>query len=275
MYQIDTHRFRAKEFIHLSRTWRLSLAGLFLAVLIFHSASAEPPKEIMSRKTAPPGGNIRVLVVPVLETTLSSELDARIERIRVNFGDSFKQGEPLIVFDDDIYKAELRKVEAELKEARETLEVNKRLQNLRSVSDLEVAVSEARMEKAQAELELNKAVLRKCIIKAPFSGRVVKRSANPFEYVPKGRPLLNIIDNVNLNLQFFIPSMLSRRIKKGQRFRVHIDETGKNYTAQVISIGAKLDSVSQSLELRARIDGKHPELISGMSGTARLFSGQR
>jgi len=211
---------------------------------------------------------IRVLVLPLVETTLSGEIAARIEKIRVDVGDRFKSGQELVIFDCEIYRAQLQKAKAEWEEARKTFEVNQRLDALRSVSELEMTVSESRMARAKAETMLREVQVKKCVVKAPFSGRVVKRKANPFEYVSPGQPLLEVIDDVHLTLQLLVPSRWLAQIKKGSRFRVHIDETGKDYKAQVTTVGARIDPVSQTIEIRAEIEGKHPELLAGMSGTA-------
>ena len=61
-----------------------------------------------------------------------------------------------------------------------------------------------------------------------------------------------------------------RTLKIGQRFDVDIDETGKTYPAKVTAINARVDAVAQTVELEARIDGRPPELLAGMTGIARF-----
>ncbi len=215
-------------------------------------------------------GSIRVQILPLTETTLSSEIAARIEKIQVDIGDRFNSGKTLIIFDCEMYKVQREKAQAELEEAVKILEVNRRLEKLNSVSELEMAVSLSRMQRAKAELSLRESQVKKCAIYAPFTGRIVKRNANPFQYVSPGEPLLEIIDDLNLTAQLLIPSKWLKWVKKSLSFTVHIDETGKNYTAIVTAIGARVDPVSQTLEIRASIKGNHPELLAGMSGTANF-----
>lgn len=218
----------------------------------------------------PDNPNIRVLLIPLVETVLSSEIAARIEKITVRIGDRFKQGQDLIVFDCEMYHAQLRKSRAELDEAHKTLEVNQRLDKLKSVSQLEISVSKARAEGAAADVSLRKTQVNKCSLKSPFAGRVVKVRANPYEYVSPGQPLLEVLDDIHLNLQLYVPSKWLKWLKKDAKFSVHIDETGKDYPARVTSLGARLDPVSQTLEIRSEIEGQHPELLAGMSGTAQF-----
>nr|MBF0223137.1 HlyD family efflux transporter periplasmic adaptor subunit [Desulfobulbaceae bacterium] len=139
---------------------------------------------------------------------------------------------------------------------------------LKSASELDVAVSKARVARAEAEVELRRSMVTKCTIEAPFAGRVISRAANPFQYVTPGQPLLQVIDDANLTVQLFVPSHWLNWIKPGLPFKVKIDETNTEYKAQLTVLGAKVDQVSQTLEVRAKIDGNHPELLAGMSGTA-------
>lgn len=244
---------------------------VFLLVLFFLITTAAAQDETLFPEA--PGSlqsGVRVLIIPVVETTLSSEIASRIEEILVDFGRSFKRSQDLIVFDCDVYQAELDKARAEFEEARKTLEVNRRLETLQSISELEVAVAAARMDMAEAEQDLREIQVRKCRLKAPFSGRVVKKEVNAFEYVTPGQPLLRIIDDKNLHLQLFVPSRWLKWIKEDVRFRVRMDETGKSYQARVTTLGSRVDPVSQTLEIRGMIEGTHPELLAGMSGTARF-----
>ncbi len=244
--------------VSLARFTLLFLLSTFL-ILGFGKAHAE---DLQS------GEAIRVLLIPKTETIFSSEIAANINNITVDFGDRFRKGDKLITFGCEMYKADLKKAKAELSEATNINTVNTRLEKLKSISTLEVAVSVARMDRAKAEVELRKTQVSKCQVKAPFSGRVIKRSANLFQYVMPGQPLLEVIDDRNLTVQIFVPSNWLSWIKPGIAFTVKIDETNKKYDAKITTLGARVDQVSQSLQIRAKIKGAHNELLAGMSGTA-------
>ena len=46
-----------------------------------------------------------------------------------------------------------------------------------------------------------------------------------------------------------------------------IHETNQSYAAKIEAIGANIDPVSQTIDLRAKFIMKHDELLPGMSGT--------
>ncbi|MCP4043662.1 MAG: biotin/lipoyl-binding protein, partial [Gammaproteobacteria bacterium] len=61
---------------------------------------------------------IRALLAPKLETTLSSQISARIEKINITEGGAFHRGTALVRFDCAVPNAQLQKAEAELRAAK-------------------------------------------------------------------------------------------------------------------------------------------------------------
>jgi len=248
-----------------SDAFRKQTVWLIYSFLVFsYPAIADMPEDVKRHNN----NSIRVLLTPVIETVLSSQIAAKIKRLKVESGDSFKKGDHLLIFDCSIQKALLNKARAEWTAVEKTHQANLRLQKYNSISDLEVAVSEANLNKALAEVEVEQARIAMCIIKAPFSGRVAKRNVHPYESVSQGQPLLEILDDSNLELELYIPSSWLNWVEKGVKFNVKIDETGLSYPAKIISLGAKVDPVSHSISVKAVIDGEYKKLLSGMSGVA-------
>ena len=102
---------------------------------------------------------------------------------------------------------------------------------------------------------------------APGDVELVKKTKSDGH---RGAPLVELVSDGPLKLCLNVPSRLLRTLKVGQRFDVDIDETGKTYPAKVTAINARVDAVAQTVELEARIDGRPPELLAGMTGIARF-----
>jgi RND family efflux transporter MFP subunit len=209
---------------------------------------------------------IRAQLLPRRYTTLAAEIAARVTRITVPEGGNFKSGEALVVFDCSLPKAQLRRAQAELQGARQVFASNQKLASLNSVGQLELDVSQTAVAKAEAEVGLNETLLSKCAVAAPFGGRVAEQKIREGQFVQIGQPLLEILDDQSLELEFLVPSQWLTWLKPGSALSVHIDETNKTYPARFTRIGARIDPVSQSVKVAASIDGKFPELIAGMSG---------
>jgi RND family efflux transporter MFP subunit len=209
---------------------------------------------------------IRAQLKPRRYTTLAAEIGAKVDRVPVPEGSRFKKGEMLVSFDCTLQRTQLRKAEVALGAAETTLHANERLRELGSVGTLELELSEAEVAKARAEVASNKAVLAKCALIAPFSGRIAEQKVREQQYVRPGEPLLEILDDSELELEFIVPSRWLAWLKPGHAFSVAIDETGKTYPARVRRIGARVDPLSQSIKLTAAIHGRFHDLMAGMSG---------
>ncbi len=261
-----------------NRTNPLSCRNALILVALSASlpAFAETPAATTDDATAAPAVDalapqgIRALLTAPAETVLSSQMDGRILSIPVKDGDTAKKGDELLQFDCKENEAELRKSRAQLSEARYTWKANQQLKKEHAVRELDVQLSSARLEQARADYEIRKSQKAKCRITAPFDGRVVKVLVKPYQSVSSGTQLVEYLDNSKLEIQLYAPSRWLTWIKPGVAFDIRIDETGKTYPAVVTGIGARVDPVSQTVEIKAEINGEYDDLLAGMSGVALL-----
>jgi membrane fusion protein (multidrug efflux system) len=241
-----------------------SLAGLAGAQGLSPSTTASMPRAAVSSTIA--RQDLRAQLMPRRYTTIAAEIGAKVSALPVSEGGAFRAGQVLVQFDCSLQRAQLEKADAELEGAEQTLKSNLRLEQLNSVGQLELDLSKSAANKAKAEVGANRAVLAKCQVVAPFSGRVAEQKVREQQYVQPGQAMLDILDDSVLELEFLVPSVWLRWLKVGGTFDVQIDETRKTYPARFIRIGARVDPVSQSVKVAAAIHGKFPELMAGMSG---------
>jgi RND family efflux transporter MFP subunit len=213
-------------------------------------------------------GQIRIQLVPRDQIDVASEISAKIASLPFRDGDAFRAGQTLVSLDCSLFAAQLRKAQAEAEGALRTKDVNVRLAQLHSIGELEVQQAEAKAKSSAAEVAYMQATVRKCVIAAPFDGRVVKRNASAQQFAEVGKPLLTIVDTGHLELKMIVPSKWLASLKPGHPLTVKVDEVGKTYPASVARIGARVDPVTQTVDVTASLDGRPPELLPGMSGWA-------
>jgi membrane fusion protein, multidrug efflux system len=201
---------------------------------------------------------------------ISSEMSGRINQLKIRDGQHFNTGQVLVGFHCSMEEAQLSKAKAALEKKRKTHEVNKKLEKLNSISTLQLDVSKAEEEEAQADLRVSQVAIERCSIKAPFSGKVVEVTARAYQSVREGDPLLEIINDKDLEIEFIAPSKALPQLKPGKVFKVTLDETGKTYKAEIIRIGGRVDPVSQTIKVYGRIAENSVELLPGMSGSIEL-----
>ena len=214
--------------------------------------------------------DIRVLVIPDMETTLASAMPGRIRSVNASLGSTVASGKVLVQFYCDEQAARVSLAEAEMVGARETHEAKLRLQGLNSAGEVEVSLAAAALEKSRAQLDLFRTQSAQCIVTAPFAGRAVKIHVKAYQGVNAGQPLVELVSSGAPRLRLNIPSKWLAWIKTGAHFDVDIDETGRSYAARVSAINGRVDAASQSIEIEARIDKADANLLAGMSGVARF-----
>ncbi|MES3024949.1 MAG: efflux RND transporter periplasmic adaptor subunit [Pseudomonadota bacterium] len=213
---------------------------------------------------------IRAQLAPHRYTTLAAEIGARVQRLPVQEGARFKAGQALVTFDCSLQQAQMAKARAALTGAEHTFKANTRLNELNSIGRVELDISAAEVAKNRSELSVMSTMFSKCTIVAPFQGRVAERKIREQQYAQPGQAIMEILDDSVLEIEFLVPSKWLAWLKPGYRFSIGIDETGKTYPAKLQRIGARVDPVSQSVKLVAAIDGRFPELLTGMSGRVQI-----
>ena len=87
----------------------------------------------------------------------------------------------------------------------------------------EVASATAQTQQARAQLAEAEANRQDLIVKAPFSGTVVTRAAEPGEVVTAGTAVVTLLDLNKVYLRGFVPEGEIGKVKVGQAARVYLD----------------------------------------------------
>ena len=241
--------------------------------LILLLALAQTPA-LAEPSAAAPELHLRAQLKARQSTMIASEISARISQLKLHDGERFSAGQVLIGFHCTLEEAQLSKAQATLGKKIKTYEVNQQLEARRSIGALELAVSKAESEEAKADLRIAQAMVDRCVIHAPFSGKVSEVIARPYQSVRPGDPLLEILDDKDLEVEFMASSRAMPNLAPGKRFRVTLDEVAKSYQAEITRVGGKVDPVSQTVKVYGRIIDKADELLPGMSGAIEFPASQ-
>ncbi len=261
----------------------LLLALLFLLIewRPWHSLSSVSIENKATATILPPGSEkntsaepelqpIRAQLSPVTYTTIAAELGAKVQELPFREGEQFKKGEQLVAFDCAAQRAQYQKSKASLAIAERNFNTNRKLLALGSVGRIEYENSASEFHKAKADSDELAVIVAKCTIFAPFDGRVVEQKVRAQQFVQTGQPVLEILDNTALELEFIAPSKWTPWLVQGYLFSIKIDETGKSYPAKITRVGARIDSISQTVKVAAIVDGEYTDLSPGMSGTLEI-----
>lgn len=217
---------------------------------------------------------IRGVVRAVNTAAISTDLSVPIKTLNFHKGQGFKKGATLADFDCVRFEAERGALLAERKVHSLTVANNLSLLKLNAIGQFDLEVSKARLSKADAEVNRLNVRLSQCVVKAPFDGKVAEVVTRQYETPKTGVPFIKIIETGKLEIDFIIPSKWLGWVNQGTSFSFRIDETAKTYEGVVVRLGASVDPVSQTVEVRGRFSNANEGLLSGMSGSARFIGSE-
>ena len=236
-------------------------ALIFILVVLPGAAAAQTTKSAAPLE-------VPALIAGVEESTLSSQMAGKIRQVHVGLGDSFRKGARLVDFDCSEQWAQLETAAAELRAARETHLARMRLQALGAAGELDVTVAAAAAEKARSQVSLRESQLAYCRVNAPFDGSVARLRIKPAESVAIGQPLVDVVNTASLKAQMFVPAAWAGWLKTGTPLTISLKETGQSYEARISKINARVEGVSQQLEVEAKLGKGEGRLLPGTVGTA-------
>ncbi len=140
----------------------------------FNDITAEKGSESsMPATVAEPLESFSVVLKPRREAVLSAEVDARVERVLKEFGQSFRKGEKLVQLDSTLYRLRLKKAKAEEAKEQTAFTAISDLYKNKSSSIIELEEARLNLSNAKTEVVFARYKLDRCTISAPYNGRVV------------------------------------------------------------------------------------------------------
>ncbi len=134
-------------------------------------------------------------------------------------------------------------------------------------NQFEYEVSKSKLTFHAANMKLADLELKACRMKAPFSGRLIKKLVQEHEFIRVGQPLMKIIDDNRLLAVMHLPSKLKNKIRIGQKMQVKVDETGVLIPALYMKYPGEVDPSNRTFEIKVLIDNNARKLAAGMSGS--------
>ncbi len=259
------------------------LAGRSSGVLVETDVARRPPSAAAASSVLDASG----YVVARRQATVSSEITGKVVEVLVEEGMQVEQDQIVARLEDttqqaqlslaqaqaDAARATLQETEARLRNARQELDRQQDLaeRNLTSQSSLDAAVANfdelaARLETgrqnvevAESSVDLARDALSNTVIRAPFSGMVVTKNAQPGEMISPVSAgggftrtgICTIIDTDSLEIEVDVNESYIQRVESGQRVQAVLDAYPDwRIPAEVIAIIPTADRQRATVRVR-------------------------
>ncbi|MCW5004217.1 efflux RND transporter periplasmic adaptor subunit [Enterobacter roggenkampii] len=211
---------------------------------------------------------VRFLVQANKESPLSSVVAGRIARLNVQLGDRVSAGKVLATLDCADLTARRNAAQAEYHGAQLRYEAKAKLQGLNSAAQLEVGLAAAEVNRTRGQMGIFDAQLAQCRFVAPFDGRVARIYVKEGQGVSAGGGVIDLVGSGTPKARLNVPSGWIVWLKPGVQLDATVGETGEHYLLTVTNISARVDAVSQTIEIEAAFPEKVEGVLPGMSGLA-------
>lgn len=196
---------------------------------------------------------------------ISSELAGQITGIYFTPGSFVEQGTLLIQLDDTVLKNELASAQANLTFS----EANyKRMQILATRGLVSAQVLDkafAEFSKKQTRVNVKQAQLQKLHLRAPFAGTVGSRQISIGQYVKSGQPLVHLVANHKLRVEYSLPERYLPRLRIGQTIHLSSDAYPQTiFHGQINYIAPAINKETRSIAVEALIDNPLSLLAAGL-----------
>lgn len=202
------------------------------------------------------------------------EILGRVTRVNFQEGQAVEKGRILIELESGELTAQLAQAEASVEIARLNYDRMKRLIANDNVSKQELDQAATNLKSSQANYTLFQERLSKTKIRSPFSGYLGTRRVSPGDYVQAGRDIVNLEDLTTLKSSFMVPEMFFSRLAVGQQVQVRVDAfPGHIFRGEVYSIDPRVEELSRTVRVRAKIPNPDVKLRPGMFANVSLVLG--
>ena len=265
--------------------WHAALAAALTVIVMAGTLPAEAQRgpRAASVFTAPVQEaefSMQIEALGTLEARESVDLTLnvadRVTAIYFDDGDRVTKGKTLLSLAQGEQAALVDAAEATANEARQRYERTQQLAKERTVS--QSALDEAARDLASANAQLRAVQSRQKdrVLVAPFDGVLGFRLVSVGSYVRAGDVVAELIDDSEMKLDFSVPSIFLRSVRKGTDVRVETDDLpGMAFDGIVDTVGASIDPVTRSIRVRAILPNPDRLLKPGMFMKVTLLADPR
>ena len=198
-------------------------------------------------------------------TGVGFELAGKINALLVDSGDNVAKGQLLAQLDTRLLQAEKNELNASLAQNKADLDLATATLNRSLKLKKQGYASEQQLDEQKGQLnslladksrlaasfQANQLKIQKSDLLAPFIGSISKRRHNLGEVISVGSPVFTLIEHNNVQAYIGVPVAVSNSLSSGQTVNLRVRD--KFYQAIIAGVGAELDPVTRTVELRVTL----------------------
>jgi membrane fusion protein (multidrug efflux system) len=207
---------------------------------------------------------------------LSLEVSGIVGSLGFNSGDDVAAGAELLKLrsEDDVAKLQALQATADL--AQITYDRDMKQWKAQAISQATVDNDNFNLKNARAQVDQQKAMVNKKLLRAPFAGHLGIRAVDVGQFLNAGTVVVTLQALDPIYADFFLPQQALAQIKIGQPIAVKVDTwPGQTFQGKVTAINPQVDANSRNVQVRATLPNPDRRLLPGMYATIDIDVGER
>ncbi len=253
--------------------------GLTMALLLAAGpqlwASESLASSRVELKSVPGEVVVDALLEAVFQSTVSAQTSGRITEVLVDVDDYVNKGDIIVRFRDKEQQAEMKAATARAEEAEAAYKRMQELLEKKLVSKAEFDRARAALKAASAAREQAQERLEHTVVRAPYSGIVVKRHVEPGESANPGTALMTGLSLESLRAVANVPQAHIDTVRQHQRARVLLPgEPVKSVQGSKLTISPYAEPTTHSFKVRVDLPTGRHGVYPGMFVKVAFVTGE-
>ena len=207
---------------------------------------------------------------------LSLEVAGIVDKIDFNSGEDVQAGTELLRLRSEDDVAKLQALQATAALAQITYDRDQKQLKAQTISQATLDSDVANLKNARAQVDQQKALMDKKVLRAPFAGHLGIRQVDVGQYLNAGTTVVTLQALDPIFLDFYLPQQALDQARIGQPVIAHVDTyKDQAFHGKIIAINPQVDPSSRNVQVRASLDNPDHRLLPGMFATLDIDAGSR
>jgi membrane fusion protein (multidrug efflux system) len=185
------------------------------------------------------------------EVELRSEVSGILTKLALREGQSVGKGSILVKLNDAELQAQVRKLLSRKKLLEEQEFRQRKLLEIKGISQNEYDIALNELNANKAEIELTQAQIARTEVRAPFSGNIGLRYVSEGAYITPTTRIATLTNLSTLRLDFAIPGQYASLVRVGEIVEFALQGTDSRYKARISAIEPRIDPATRTVQIRA------------------------
>ena len=291
--KIDRSDSNNSEKSPLSKIITIVVVSIFILVVTkFIFLSEDEILEVSAYKAIPAGqsnnSSASVLdasgyVTARMQATVSSKITGKVLEVFIEEGMFVEKGQILAQLDDSSVQAELNFAKTQLKEAQRVFNRTSELRKDNLASQASLDAAESQVDGLKARLDISKQIVADMQIRAPFSGVVINKAAQPGEMISPVSAgggftrtgIGTIVDMSSLEVEVDVNESYINRVQPGQPAITNLNAYQNwDILSEVIAIIPTADRNKATVKVRIGLLEKDARVLPDMGAKVSFLKDQ-